>query len=349
MKLGIINDTHFGARNDHENFSDYFYRFIEEVFLPYLEVNEIDTVLHLGDLVDRRKYINFKTLNRLRTRFMKRMEEMGIDVHLILGNHDVFFKNTSDLNSVTELFGGVTNLTIYSEPEVVGFDGLDLALVPWINRDNYDASIKFLETTNAEVVFGHFEIQGFEVIKGIRFDNGLQREQFKRFDAVYSGHFHHKQVKGNITYLGSPFQITFSDLGITKGFHVFDTNTREMEFVENPFKMFYKFRYDDVATHYDTTKSRSEYKNTYVKIIVVKKTKPYIFDRFVDAFDDAGVAHLSIVEDLGSDADFLAEEVNIELDTMALIGNEIDGMEHLQNPAKLKSLIQSLYVEALDS
>lgn len=348
MKIAVICDSHFGARNDAEIFSEYFYRFVEEVFIPYLEVNDIKTVLHLGDLVDRRKYINFKTLHRLRTRFMQKLESIGVDVHLILGNHDVFFKNTSELNSVTELFGGLTNLTIYSEPAVVNFDGLDIGLVPWINRSNYDSSLRFLETTPAEIVMGHFEIQGFEVIKGIRFDNGLTREAFKRFDSVYSGHFHHKQEKANITYLGSPFQITFSDLGSTKGFHVFDTETREMEFVENPYKMFHKFLYDDAKKDYDVTKDRSQYKNTYVKIVVVSKTKPYIFDRFIDAFYDAGVAHLSIVENLGGD-DFDAEEVNIELDTMTLIANEIDGMEHLENPEKLKTLIQSLYVEALDS
>jgi len=349
MKIAVICDTHFGARNDAEIFSDYFYKFIEEVFFPHLDLHDIDTVLHLGDLVDRRKYINFKTLNRLRTKFMKPLEEKGIDVHLILGNHDVFFKNTSELNAVTELFGGASNLTIHDQPTVVDFDGLDIGLMPWINREHTDASLKFLETTDAEVIMGHFEIQGFELHKGIRFDSGLTREQFKRFDSVYSGHFHHKQEKGNITYLGSPFQITFSDLGVTKGFHVFDTETREMEFVENPFRMFYKFRYDDVANHYDTTKKRTEFKNTYVKIIVANKTKPYIFDRFVDAFEDAGVANISIIEDLSNDADFLGEDVNIELDTMMLIENEIDGMEHLQDPMKLKSLIRSLYVEALDS
>ena len=195
---------------------------------------------------------------------------------------------------------------------------------------------------------GHFEIQGFEVYKGVRFDNGLTRDAFKRFEAVYSGHFHHKQVKGNITYLGSPFQITFSDLGVTKGFHVFDTETREMLFIENPDEMFHKFQYDDLKNDYDTTKDRSQYKNRYVKIVVVNKTKPYIFDRYIDAFYDAGVANLSIIEDFGIE-DGLVDEINLELDTMTLISNEIDSMEHLEKPEKLKTLIQSLYVEALDS
>ncbi len=348
MKIAVITDTHFGARNDAEIFSEYFYRFIDGVFLPYLETHDIKTVLHLGDLVDRRKYINFKTLQRLRTRFMKALQDRGIEVHFVLGNHDVFFKNTSELNSVTELFAGLDNLTIYSEPTIIEFDGLELGLVPWINRSNYDDAIKFLETATSEIIMGHFEIKGFEVIKGIRFESGLTADMFKRFEAVYSGHFHHKQEKGNITYLGSPFQITFSDLGSTKGFHVFDTETREMEFIENPCSMFHKFLYDDLKNDYDTTKDRSQYKNTYVKIVVVNKTKPYIFERFIDAFYDAGVANLSIIEDFGVD-DGLVEVLDLELDTMTLISNEIDSMEHLEKPEKLKTLIQSLYVEALDS
>ncbi len=348
MKVGVITDTHFGARNDAEIFSEYFYRFIDGVFLPYLETHDIKTVLHLGDLVDRRKYINFKTLQRLRTRFMKALQDRGIEVHFVLGNHDVFFKNTSELNSTTELFTGLDNLTIYSEPAVIELDGLEIGLVPWINRSNYDDTIKFLETATSEILMGHFEIQGFEVYKGVKFDSGLTRDVFKRFEAVYSGHFHHKQVKGNITYLGSPFQITFSDLGSTKGFHVFDTETREMEFIENPCSMFHKFLYDDLKNDYDTTKDRSQYKNTYVKIVVVNKTKPYIFERFIDAFYDAGVANLSIVEDFGVD-DGLVEVLDLELDTMTLIENEIDSIEHLEKPDKLKQLIQSLYVEALNS
>lgn len=348
MKLAVITDTHFGARNDAEIFSEYFYRFIEEVFFPYLETHDIDTVLHLGDLVDRRKYINFKTLQRLRTRFMKALQDRGIKVHLTLGNHDVFFKNTSELNSVTELFIGLNNLTIYDEPAVVEFDGLDIGLVPWINSSNYDASLKFLETAPTEILMGHFEIQGFEIYKGVRFDHGLNKNVFKRFEAVYSGHFHHKQEKGNITYLGSPFQITFSDLGSSKGFHVFDTETREMEFIPNPDEMFHKFLYDDLKNDYDTTKDRSQYRNRYVKIIVVNKTKPYIFDRYIDAFYDASVANLSIIEDFGID-DGLIADIDLELDTMTLIANEIDSMEHLEKPEKLKALIQSLYVEALDS
>lgn len=347
MKVAVITDSHIGARNDSEVFSDYFFKFIDEVFFPYLEVHEIDTVLHLGDLLDRRKYVNFKTLARLRNQFVKPLQMMGVTTHLILGNHDVFFKNTSELNSVTELFAEYPNLHVYANPLTLNLGGLEVGMVPWINRDNYDQSVKFLETTKAEIVFGHFEIQGFQVIKGVRQEIGMDRALFNRFDAVYSGHFHHRQESGNITYLGCPYQITFSDLGEAKGFHVFDTETREMEFVENPYRMFHKIVYDDVENDYDTTEHKSAYKNAYVKIIVVKKTKPYIFDRYLDSFYDAGVASIQIVEDVGLE-DSAEDAINVEMDTMALINNEIDAMTNLENPAKLKSIIQMLYVEALD-
>lgn len=347
MKVPIINDTHFGARNDAEIFTDYFFKFLDEVFFPYLELHEITTVLHLGDLLDRRKYINFKTLHQLRTRFMQRLEDLGIETHLILGNHDVFFKNTSGLNSVTELFESCKHLRIYSDPVTVDIDGLEIALVPWINKENYDDALKFLETTTAEILMGHLEIQGFQVMKGIKSDQGLDRRLFQRFDSVYTGHYHHRQVSGNITYLGAPYQITFSDLGDTKGFHVFDTETREIEFIPNPYQMFHKIFYDDVNTDYDTTEDRSQYKNCYVKIVVLNKTKPYIFDRFLDSFYDAAVASVSIVEDSAAEEDD-PDAVDMEMDTMTLIANEIDSMINLEKPEKLKTIIRSLYVEALD-
>ena len=61
MKIALLNDTHFGARNDSPAFLDYFMRFYNEIFFPYLKDNNIKTLIHLGDVVDRRKFINFKT------------------------------------------------------------------------------------------------------------------------------------------------------------------------------------------------------------------------------------------------------------------------------------------------
>ena len=104
MKIALITDTHWGARGDSLTFLNYFRKFYDNVFFPYLEEHNIKTLIHLGDVVDRRKFINFKILNDLRTNFIERLWKMGVDTHIIIGNHDTFHKNTNELNSLQEIF-----------------------------------------------------------------------------------------------------------------------------------------------------------------------------------------------------------------------------------------------------
>ena len=137
MKIALINDTHWGIRNDSQFFLDYFKRFVDNIFLPYLDEHQITTVIHLGDIVDRRKYINFVTLRHLKDTLLHPLLDRGVDFHVIIGNHDVPYKNTNDINSMSELFDQ-HNVSYYSEPSVQSFDGTDILFVPWINTENYE-------------------------------------------------------------------------------------------------------------------------------------------------------------------------------------------------------------------
>ena len=94
--IAIINDTHFGARNDSPIFLDHFMEFWEKTFFPILEDRGIKRIIHLGDFLDRRKYVNFHTLNQVRTRFLEPLHNMGIEMDITLGNHDVFLKIPTD-------------------------------------------------------------------------------------------------------------------------------------------------------------------------------------------------------------------------------------------------------------
>ncbi len=132
MKLAIITDTHFGARNDNQNFNDYFYKFYDNIFFPTLVERDIKTVIHMGDVMDRRKYVSYKTATDFRQKFINRFEELGIDLHITIGNHDTYYKNTSEVNSMHELLWN-SDINIYTDPEVVNFDGLPILLMPWIN------------------------------------------------------------------------------------------------------------------------------------------------------------------------------------------------------------------------
>ena len=150
MKIAILNDTHAGVRGDMVEMSKYAGRFYEEVFFPYLDEHDIKHIIHLGDYFDRRKYINFSTLKADKKHFIEPMLERGITMDLILGNHDVYYKNTNDVNAPELLLFESDNINIIYQPEVREYDGVNIALVPWINPENYADSVEFLTTANAE-------------------------------------------------------------------------------------------------------------------------------------------------------------------------------------------------------
>jgi DNA repair exonuclease SbcCD nuclease subunit len=245
MKIALVTDTHWGVRNDNLTFLDYFDKFYKNIFFPELERQGIRTVLHLGDIVDRRKYISYVTLRRLKEGFIEPCLYNGIDLHVIIGNHDVPYKNTNEINAMQELFDSA-GINYYSSPKQVDFgDGIPHAIIPWINNSNYADTMEFMKLTDAQVVFGHFEIAGCLMDRGNMNEHGMKISDFKRFDRVMSGHFHHKSTTQNIDYLGCPYELTWSDYQDPKGFHIYDTETRELEFIQNPYTMFNKVFYND--------------------------------------------------------------------------------------------------------
>jgi DNA repair exonuclease SbcCD nuclease subunit len=253
MKIAIITDTHVGARNDSDVFNEYFITFFEQIFFPYLEENNIDTILHLGDVFDRRKYANYRTIDLWNNRIFERLNDYN--VHITLGNHDVYYKNTNRVNSVDQILKPY-NFNVYRGPQTVEFDGLPILLLPWINSENNEESLKAIQETNAEICAGHLEILGFEMFSGnINYYDGLDKNIFGKFDTVMSGHFHHKSESSGIHYFGSPYHITWNDWGDSRGFHTFDTETREIEFIENPYQIFHKIYYDDSKETYESLMS----------------------------------------------------------------------------------------------
>lgn len=351
MKLGLITDTHWGIRNDSQIFYDYFKRFLDEVFFPSLEKQSIKQVIHLGDLVDRRKYINFLTLYRLHRDFLEEFEKRMIDLYIILGNHDVYYKNTNEVNAVRELIEGKYQfIHVIERAETLEFDGTPILLLPWICEENYKESMDEIKNTKAQIVMGHLELNGFEMFKGSISDHGMDHHLFDRFDVVCSGHYHHKSDTGNIHYLGAFAEYTWSDYDDPRGFHTLDTNTRELTFIRNPYRMFEKIWYDD------TQKSASEVigdaqfdiRNKMVKVIVKNKTNPYFFDLFIDALEKAGPTDLQVVED-HLNLDLMADEdiVDEAEDTLTVCKKYIGQLNLSVDQKKLERVITNLYNEAL--
>jgi len=351
-QVGKYIVTHnFGARGDSLDFHKYFAKFYDKVLFPYLAQHKITTVFQMGDLFDRRKYINFNTLAQVKSKFISKFEEYDINLHVTLGNHDVYFRNSNEVNSIKELFShGYPNIKIVESPTEVVFGSVCIGIVPWITNDNFEECVDFIQNNSCSILCGHFEINGFEVVSGIRHEGGIEGFLFSNYDKVFSGHFHIKQTHKNIHYLGTQYQMSFADVGSKKGFHIYDTDTRELEFIENKRNIFFTLRYDDADENFVKAMKKAKfekYTNGFIKIVVVNKKSSKLFEEFTDSLNKVGIQQLQIIEDNSITNKFDDLEVDVSEDTITIISKEIDGMSDVEDKNKLKLIIKDLYMESL--
>jgi hypothetical protein len=148
--------------------------------------------------------------------------------------------------------------------------------------------------------------------------------------------------------LGNPYEIKWSDCDDIRGFHIFDTETRELERIINPYKMFHKILYNDSKETFEsiTEKDYSVYTGSIVKVIVEEKTNPFWFDALLDKLYKNNVANVSVVENF--DMEFEEDEIDQAEDTITILSKYIDAMTLDVNKKKLDSLMLTLYNEALD-
>lgn len=346
MKICLLGDTHFGVRSDSKEFSEFYRKFYTDTFFPYLKEHNITQVYQLGDLFDRRKYVNFYTLSECRDYFFDAAVDAGIHLHILIGNHDIFWRESLSINSPNLLLRDYTNITIYDAPTKVDVGGKLVDIIPWICAENEASVSEFITQSSADYCFGHFEIAGFQMYKGIDCHSGLSGDVFKSYDLVVSGHYHHRSRKGNIVYAGTPAEHTWADFDDPRGFHVLDTETGILEFIENPYTMFAVFYYDDVASN-PLLEDMSQFAAKHIKLVVVNKKDLYNFDRFIERVYDQNPIELKIVEDM---AEFevsgsVDDNLNIE-DTLTLLSQYCDGVVANVDNEKLKTLMKTLYIEA---
>lgn len=348
-KIALITDTHWGCRNDSPVFAEHISRFYRDVFFPYLDNHNINFIFHLGDIVDRRKYINFLSAKNLLNDFIEPIRKSNKFLYALIGNHDTYYKNTNQVNSMDVLYGDRAGFTYISEPVELDLD-CKILMMPWICTENYDRCMEAIKNTDATVLFGHLELQGFEMYKGMPNDHGFDPKLFDKFDTVFSGHFHHKSSRGNIHYLGAPYEMTWSDYDDPRGFHIFDTKTRELTFVKNPNRIFHKIFYnDDELTIEDVmTLDFSVYKNCVIKVITKTKNNPHLFDVFIEKLEKAGVADLQAVEDhLNLNLELDDDIVEEAEDTLSILNKFVTQIADKNNHKNLSKLLKDLYDEAL--
>ena len=352
MKLAIITDTHYGVRNDNVAFLDANKHFFDDIFFPYLIENNINHVIHLGDVVDRRKHVNFLTASRLRSDFLDKLQEYNMTATFIVGNHDTYYKNTNKVNALSELIDGkYSNIALHIDPTEVILSGCKILLLPWICSENQALSYKMIKESDARICMGHLEIEGFEMYRGSVATHGESKQLFDKFELTLSGHYHHRSTDGSIAYLGSHAEFTWSDYNDPRGFHILDTDTLELTFIKNPYNMFKKLWYDDSKHTMESLLDFhvNSFTNTYVKVIVQNKTNPYWFDLFCEKIEKVSPIDISIVEDhrnlnVEDDEDIIDEAES----TIDIFRGHIKQLDPSSvNHDKLERIITELYNKAL--
>ena len=337
MKVAIITDTHYGARKGSKFLHDYFEKFYKDIFFPALKENNITTVIHMGDAFDSRKSIDYQSLEWAKRVVFDPLK--SYDVHMIVGNHDCYYKNTNEVNSPELLLQTYSNIKIYSEISEVAIDTLKVLFIPWINAENFESSVKAIKNSTSKVAMGHLELNGFRAHRGHTMEDGMASELFEKFERTFSGHYHTRSDNGRIFYLGNPYEMFWNDVNDPRGFTIFDTETLEHTHIENPYKLFHNIYYEDTPLQLFKFK---EYEGKIVKVIVRKKTEPKQFEKFIDKLYSVGVQDMKIIENfqIHESEDF---EVDEEENTISILNRYIEESDLELDKGVIKKILQDLY------
>jgi len=342
-RIACLTDTHFSARKSSRHLHDYFELFYKNIFFPTLEEQGVEIVVHMGDAFDNRKSIDFWGLDWTRRVVLEPLRKY--EVHMIVGNHDIFLRNSTEINAPELLLKDYPNIKTYSSPTNTKVGGIDMTFIPWICSENYDETLKIIKKSKAKIAMGHLELQGFRVNKHlIMEEHGLDPNIFTKFQKVFSGHYHTRSDNGRIFYLGNPYEMYWTDVNDTRGFHIFDTETLEHTPINNPYKLFYNIYYEDTPHQmFDVT----EYANKIVKVIVRKKSKQKEFDKFIDKLYKVGIQDLKIVEnfDIQENEEFVIDE---EENTISILNRYIDESECNFDKNVIKGIFQDLYQQSCE-
>lgn len=302
----IITDIHFGDKKNSKDFLFTQLEFFEKQFFPFLLEKNVKNVICLGDLINDRRTVNIELTNILKEKFFSFFENQGIKFYWILGNHDIYYKNSLNVNS-SRLFKEFKSIIVIDEPI---FDQSRKHLfIPWIIPENYNEYKEYLKL-DVEKLYGHFEINGFEIIKDFKFKDGLSQSSFKS-KKIYSGHFHYHQKKKNIYYIGSPFWNNWTSKNQKKGFLYIDENEKEY-FIENEISP----KYIEISYNEKNKINKHDIKNNIFKIKVDSKyIKDINFINFKEKLEKGFPKNIETI--IFDEYDFLnLDEQNADIDSL---------------------------------
>lgn len=355
MRIALITDLHFGARNDSPALLLHQKKFFTEQFIPYVadEKNQIGAVFCLGDTFDKRKQSNHLSIHEAKQSLFGPISDLNKPFYVLVGNHDAYFKNTIEVNTPNICLKEYKNVVVIDKPCEDLLDSNRILFLPWICPDNWEATKKMLHSTKAKICCAHLQLSGFEMHRGSPVSEGMPVSLFEKFDMVLTGHFHHRSVKDNIYYLGTPYEMTWADYDDPRGFHVLDDDTLKLEFHENLNHLFNVIEYND--KNYSSEEEmlhvlRCE-ANQFVKIRVNAKEHPEWFENLVAKLESNSPVECKVIEDYKNTELESIEELEVGGDTLTFLLDtmkEFAGNSSEEVLMKAQAKLRNLYQQAKD-
>lgn len=275
-RIWILGDLHFGVRQNTMEWLDNQTKFFNDFFIPQLKKNvkEGDILIQLGDVFDNRQSLNIKIMHKA-VQIFKEISEI-IPTYIICGNHDIYEKNSNEISSI-DVLNGIPNLHIFKEDQLIECnDGFKFLLMPWQKDDKFELETLSKYDFPINLCFSHSELQGALLTKHQLNEHGNSIAAFKNFKKVYSGHIHFGQKIGNFNFVGTPYELTRSDIGNKKGFYIYDVKTDTDVFIEN--KVSPKFKIIKLEDFYEKTLEDffNTIKNCYVDLHIKEEHTSHI-------------------------------------------------------------------------
>ncbi len=267
-RIWFITDTHLGVKNNSNEWIEAMREYFFDWFFPLVRENykEGDLLFHLGDFFDSRQSLNLKVLN-LGIEIAEEMSSIFKDgVYIIVGNHDIWGKTTNEVNSLKSI-KWIPGINVYEDPITLVTPERRILMMPW--RKDEQEDVAFLEAAEPhDILCCHLGISGFRVNKYVSSDHGSEVSKFGKFKRVYSGHIHYSQKSNNINMLGSPYELTRSDMDNPKGITLLNLSDLSEEIFPNDFSPKYKRFYFSDLLEKSLDELEPLFKNNYVDILI---------------------------------------------------------------------------------
>jgi hypothetical protein len=293
-RIYILGDLHLGVKNASIEWSDIQSDFLVNTFIEAIDKDgfdpETDILIQVGDWHHVRESTNVRIQGASLNIAKVLCNKFKRGVHVILGNHDVYYKDQNDVHSLVGFNEIFDNFHVYESPKILNLNSHKFLMLPWI-----DSTDKFRETISkyksADFVVCHADIKGAKLSKTTKLDHGVEYSELNNYKRVYSGHIHIRQDRDNVLYVGTPYQMDRGDIGNSKGFYVLEINGTEVSerFIENNSSpRFIKYNIHDLL-ELSLNEIKNRFNNNFIDVYIDHDfAKAFPITRFIELVKDCG-------------------------------------------------------------